>query len=164
MTKCLTIIRGLPGSGKSTYAVEQWPTLTPAYLAPKGCSPVSTSADHFFASWETGKYLWEGHRIGEAFVWENVQLIQALRDGVPEIIRDNTHSRVWEYEVAEELARTFGYEVKIVDLFDDDCSDEELAERNIHGVPNLVIAGMRERWETDSRSLLLPRTTGTPIE
>ena len=35
----------------------------------------------------------------------------------------------------------------IIDLYDNGYSDEELFERNIHGVPLETIAKMRERWE-----------------
>jgi hypothetical protein len=39
--------------------------------------------------------------------------------------------------------------VVVVDVFDGGLTDEDLAARNVHGVPLAGIRAMRARWETD---------------
>jgi len=110
--KVLNILRGLPGSGKSHYAKMHWPGLTPARFAPKGWSPVCISGDHYFTDLE-GNYDFDSSKLGEAHLDSQIRLIQALESGVEEIVIDNTHSRLWEFRLALELARVFGYEVRV---------------------------------------------------
>ena len=145
-TMRMYILRGLPGSGKSTYARGRWPGLTPARYAPMGWSPMAVSGDHFFTSLD-GVYAFNLSQLGEAHVDAQRHLIRALEAKTPEVVVDNTHSRLWEFSVALELARVFGYEVEVVDLFDAGLTDEELAGRNSHGVTVEIIAKQRGRWE-----------------
>jgi predicted kinase len=145
----LYILRGMPGSGKSTFAKNRWPGLTPVSLAPAGWSPVSVSADHFFTDIVTGEWNYDGAKVGQAHSVAKIGLLRALEAQIPEVVVDNTHSRRWEYAEHIELARVFGYEVEVIDLFDGGCTDEELAERQkaTHNVPIEYIAKQRERWE-----------------
>jgi predicted kinase len=147
MSKRLTIIRGLSGSGKSTYIREHFPRATRADMSPEGYSPVIVSGDHHFEDPYTGVYTFDGSQLGLAHSKSQVELIRRLEAGTAHVIVDNTHTRRWEMAVTQELARVFGYEVEIVDLFDGGRTDEELAERNSHGVPLDKIQVMRARWE-----------------
>lgn len=151
MTKTLTILCGLPGSGKSTRARLMFPGLTPAGIAPPGWSPVVVSADHYFTRL-TGEYVFDVKRLGEAHSNAQCHLVRAMKAGVEQIVVDNTHSQLWEYQLADALAVAFSYEVEVIDLFDGGCTDEELAVLNTHGVPMEVIQGMRSRWQFDPRS------------
>jgi predicted kinase len=153
-TKTLFILRGLPGAGKSTFVRERLNGLTPFALAPKGYSPVSVSADHYFTDLATGEYTFDVTKLGPAHASAQVQLVNALWSGREVVVVDNTHTQAWEYKLALELGRAYAYKVEIIDLFDGGCSDEELAERNTHGVPEAGITRMRERYEEDSRSPL----------
>jgi len=47
------------------------------------------------------------------------------------------------------MGKRYGYRVAVVSVFDGGCTDEELAERNEHGVPLEGIVKMRERYEHD---------------
>lgn len=155
MTKTLYILRGLPGAGKTTYARKRWLGLTPLNLAPQGYSPVVVSGDHYFTNIVTGEYHFDPRLLGEAHAAAHVALIRALHSGREVVVVDNTHSRLWEYSVAQELGWSCGYQVEIIDLFDGGCSDEELAERQqaLHQVPEDTIRNHRERWERDPLAL-----------
>jgi len=146
--KRLTILRGLPGSGKSTYISKTFPGATPYHMAPAEWSPVIVSADHFFTNFSTGEYNFDSARIGEAHAQAQMKLLLALEDGREHIIVDNTHVQAWDWQVAAKLANLFGYTVDVVDLFDGGLSNEALAARNTHRVPVEIIAGMRLRWWT----------------
>lgn len=146
--KHLTILRGLPGSGKSTYIRENFPGATPYRMAPAGWSPVVVSADHFFTNFSTEDYNFDTSRLGEAHAQAQLDLIQALESGREHIIVDNTHVQAWEWKVAAKLAGLFGYTIDIADLFDGGLSDAALAGRNTHGVPVEKIAEMRLKWWT----------------
>jgi predicted kinase len=146
----LYILRGLPGSGKSTYARKRWPLMRADRFIwggeDKHAQPVWVSIDHEFTNL-SGEYEWEAKRVGQAAAAANIRLVRLLRESVETVIVDNTHSRLWEYHLALDLAYAFGYEVEIVSLFDGGCSDEELFERGVHNVPLEVIVAQRERWE-----------------
>ncbi len=43
--------------------------------------------------------------------------------------------------------KQMGYPVDVVTMPHDQFTDQELAERNVHGVPVDAIARMRARWE-----------------
>lgn len=80
------------------------------------------------------------HGSCQSAVW------QALRAGLPCAVA-NTFSRKWEMKPYIALAMMFHAELVIRDLFDAGLTDDELAARNLHGVPAATIARMRARWE-----------------
>jgi len=147
--KKLYILRGLSGSGKSTYARGRWPDMQ-ADRFRRDCGvpsfPVCVSIDHEFMD-EAGEYEWDIKQLAPKIASANIRLVRLLRDGVETVIVDNTHSRLWEYHLALDLAYAFGYEDVIISLYDGGCTDEELFERCVHNVPLEIIAGQRERWE-----------------
>lgn len=143
----MTIMRGLPGAGKSTYIREKFQGATPAPLAPKGWSPVVVSGDHFFTDWSTGEYLCDPTRFGEAHNAATSYLIKAMSSGVAHVIVDNTHVRAWEWRVSMALAVAFGYKVEFMDLFDGGLTDDVLAARNVHRIPAETISNFRKKWE-----------------
>jgi predicted kinase len=132
--KILTILRGLPGSGKST-AIRR---LTG--------HPVVFSADHFFLT-KDGTYNFDPARIGEAQTACQQACLRAMTRGEPHVVVDNTNTRKWEYSLYQAMSDIFGYKVVIIDLYDGGKTDEELAARNQHGVPLDKIALMRSRYE-----------------
>jgi len=152
MDKTVYILRGLPGCGKSTYAAHRWPGLTPMKVAPRGWSPVVVSADHYFTD-ARGKYRWEGKKLGQAHADMHSWLLKALKAETPVIVVDNVHKELWEYRLTEELARAFAYKVVIIDLFDGQLMNSQLAARqlNTHQVPEDKIAKIRSEWEKDPR-------------
>jgi hypothetical protein len=122
--KTLYIIRGLPGSGKTTLAQR----ITPYYF----------EADQHFTT-PQGVYAFNpnllpaAHAVCQQRVWEAMQKEFAV------IAVSNTFSQRWEVEPYRVLARLMDYAV--VEL----TMNNTFA--NIHGVPAEAIQKMKERWE-----------------
>lgn len=127
----LYLIRGLPGSGKSTRAR--------ALGADR-----HYEADMYFE--QHGQYLFDPTRINLAHQWCQDQTCEALRGGFNTVV-SNTFTKHWEMAPYLKMAQELGCDVEIIDLFDGGCSDEELFARNLHQVPLASIQRMRRRWE-----------------
>ena len=121
--KTLFIVRGLPGSGKSTFAsyldAEVW------------------EADQFFQ--ELDGYKFDPSRLKEAHAWCRDGVRQEMELGTARIAVANTSTQKWEYEPYLELAKEFGYRVFVITVEGD--------HGNIHDVPEDAIARMHARWE-----------------
>lgn len=145
-TKRVIFLRGMPGSGKTSYILKRFGSAAvPAHRATESDQLVVCSMDHFFE--QSGTYQFDAYRLGEALSFYHSNLLWALARDIETVICDNTHSRWWEMDHSRDLAKHFGYRIETVNLFDGGCTDEELAARNIHGVPLEVIQKMRARWE-----------------
>lgn len=132
--KTLIVYRGLPGSGKSHHHAAHYPDATVC------------SADDYFVG-PDGIYRFRPQELGRAHAWCQVRAVQAMANGIPCVVVDNTHVRYWEFSIYLALAEGFGYQVRYEVLFDAGLSDEELAQRNRHGVPKEAIARMRAAFE-----------------
>jgi predicted kinase len=129
----MTILRGISGSGKSTKASNMSGTVV--------------SADHYFIQ-KNGEYVFNGKELGIA----HEDCKQKAREAISRrenVIVDNTNTMLWEMIDYISMAKEAEMELEIVDIFDGGCSDEELAERNKHGVPLESIKDMRARYEHD---------------
>lgn len=136
----LTLVRGLPGSGKSSFARSIVHIAERRYV----------SADDFFGHGE-GVYRFDPSKLGAAHAWCQSHASGCLsrRESVAVA---NTFTQRWEMEPYLRMAAEFGARVVVVDCFDAGMSDEELAAKNVHGVPVAGIAAMRARWEHDWRA------------
>ena len=153
--KKLVIMRGVPGSGKSTEAEK---------MVKEYCEDmddwtlgVVCSADKYFVRPDgvydfSFKTLKNAHKWcrGTAEKWMSKDLGAADL-----IVIDNTNTRLWEYETYLDLAKQYGYtvELKVVGKMDritgkfNRDSVKEYAERNSHGVPVDKVIEMAERFE-----------------
>ncbi len=129
----IILVRGLPGAGKTTVALDM-------------DRSVCVAADDWFMV--DGEYRFDPKGLPQAHAWCLDQAVQGLIAGLPVVVH-NTFTQRWEMEPYLEAAASMGLKVGVVSVFDGGCSDEELAERNTHGVPLVAIEGMRERWEED---------------
>lgn len=133
----LYLIRGLPGTGKSTLALN---------LADGGAVYNIVEADEFFMA--DGVYRFDASKLAMAHARcrERVYDLFVIFGAAAEISVANTFSRRWEMQPYRDMAKSFGVEVTELTVRTDH-TDAELAARSIHGVPAETIAAMRARWE-----------------
>ena len=124
----LTLIRGLPGAGKSTMA--------------KAMVEVDSSLRHFEADQyfvdASGNYRFEPSEIEDAHTWCLTETRNALENG-SSVVVSNTFTRKWEMAPYRKLAKELGAELEILEATGNYGS--------IHGVPQKTIDAMRSRWE-----------------
>lgn len=133
----LHIIRGLPGSGKSTEAKKMQADLCDVY----GISaPPIYEADDFFTDAD-GNYNFNPNKLHAAHsqCQENVQ--RAMEEGKPAIIVSNTFTTRKELKPYLQMAQKLGYDVEIKTMFGNYGS--------IHGVPEETMNRMRARFQVD---------------
>ena len=118
----LILVRGLPGSGKSTYA--------------KSLGIFHIEADMFFM--KDGEYHFDGKQIKDAHNWCFTQAETAMKLGM-DVAVSNTFTQKWEMAKYIELANTLNYEVKIIEMKDN--------FGNVHGIGEDILQKMRNRWE-----------------
>lgn len=137
--KTVTIMRGLPGSGKSRRAHR--------ICAESAVPVVIVSADHYFET-DDGEYNFRPAEIARAHAYCLHRFVSALRNQVPHIIVDNTNVQHWEFYNYEAIALLAGYDVNVIEVPCTGAADVELfAARNVHGVPLAVVQAMHDRWE-----------------
>ncbi|XP_021397618.2 NEDD4-binding protein 2-like 2 isoform X3 [Lonchura striata] len=135
--KLLVILRGLPGSGKSTLS---------RVLLGQSCDGIVLSTDDYFH--QQYGYTYNAAQLGDAHEWNQKRAKQAMEQGKSPVIIDNTNTQAWEMKPYVEVALEKGYRVEFHEpdtwwKFD----PEELEKRNRHGVTCEKIAQMLERYE-----------------
>ncbi|KAF7284345.1 hypothetical protein GWI33_022327 [Rhynchophorus ferrugineus] len=142
--KVLVLLRGLPGSGKSTlghYILnntigDNEQTLRNHLL----------STDDYFM--KNGVYNYNSMLIGDAHGWNHQRAFSAMSKGYSPIIIDNTNVQMWEMKPYAMMATDFGYFLDILEPDTHWCFNEkELAKRNKHNVPKATIRNMIERYD-----------------
>lgn len=130
--KQVIVLRGISGSGKSTYART---------LVEGVEGAVIVSSDSYFER-EDGTYAFEHAKLGEAHGACFRAFIAAAQVGAPLIVVDNTNSRMVEAAPYMLGARAYGYEAKIVEV---ECDLIEALQRGTHGVPQSIVVEMAGR-------------------
>ena len=125
--KQLMLIRGLPGSGKSTVAK----------LFDKA---LHFEADMYFLD-SDGNYQFDASKIKNAHNWCRDSVMDAMKEGHPIVVVSNTFTQEWEMEVYYLLAEELGYRVISMIV------ENRHAGKNIHGCPDDKIEQMRNRFE-----------------
>ena len=134
----LILVRGLPGSGKSTF-LNLFNQQVDFFVA----------ADDYFYN-KKGEYIFDPEYLSKAHDHCQVAVREELEGGLFKgIAVHNTFSCRWEMEPYIQMAYEFGAQLIVVDLYDSGCTDQELEDRNIHNCPIESIARMRSRWEHD---------------
>lgn len=154
MHKRVIAMRGVSGSGKSSLARRLAERERDA-----GRTARIVSADDFFMEMEcrfdaSGEpygepvYKFDPTKIGEAHASCMGHFLDALFEGVDVVIVDNTHTRLWELENYRLAAKLAVYEFEVIELKATTIHDVKLfAARNMHGVPEMVVAQMAMQYE-----------------
>jgi len=136
LDKVLYIVRGVSGSGKSTLS--------------RSLASVENifSTDDFFIL--GGEYRFDSSKLGFFHKKNQDRVKEAMMAGVFPIVVDNTNTMRWEMKPYVLLADEYGYRVEIRESLVPWRHDPvELAKRNLHGVPEVVIRSMLDRYEKD---------------
>ena len=121
------LIRGLPGSGKSTVAK----------LFDKA---LHFEADMYFLDAD-GNYQFDASKIKNAHNWCRHSVMDAMKEGHPIVVVSNTFTQEWEMEVYYLLAEELGY--RVTSMIVENRHDG----KNIHGCPDDKIEQMKTRFE-----------------
>lgn len=123
----LVLIRGLPGSGKSTVAKA---------LHEAGFEWFEADSYHLN---DEGDYCYDPANVKAAHEWCQSETFKALANG-KRVVVSNTFTRRFEMEPYFEMAKTLGIEPNVLEATGN--------WPNVHGVPADVVEKMRQRWET----------------
>jgi predicted kinase len=126
MNKVLYIVRGLPGSGKSTFAQ----TLTPNHW----------EADMYFIN-KDGEYKFNIDEIKNAHQWCRNMVEDAMKRNLDKIAVSNTFTMEWEMELYNNLAKQYGYTVFHLII------ENRHGSSSVHSVPGETILKMKERFQ-----------------
>jgi predicted kinase len=134
MSGVLFLVRGLPGSGKTSFATHIWNDYAVC------------EADKFFCDKE-GNYNFDPSKLKEAHSWCKNQVEIRMQDHqlnqqyYPEIAVTNTFTQEWEMEDYLKLAEKYGY--KVVSLI----VENRHGGQNVHGVPEDKLQIMKNRFQ-----------------
>jgi adenylate kinase family enzyme len=128
----IVLIRGLPGSGKSTMARAM------------AATHVHLEADTFFVTVD-GQYKYDPKKIARAHEWCQNKAREALARG-RNVVVSNTFCTMAEIRPYIDIAKEFGATVKVIEA--------KGQWTNVHGVPPTAIEKMRSKWEPLDDELL----------
>ena len=136
MEKTLYIVRGLPGSGKSTFAEKL-----------VGSDFLVCEADKYFIDKETGEYKFDVSKIKDAHKYCYDKVETYMKDSLVndqwyrQIAVSNTFTQEWEMKPYFELAEKYGYMTFTVVV------ENRHNGKNVHGVPEDKLEVMKNRFE-----------------
>ena len=117
------LIRGLPGSGKSTYA--------------KQLNCLHLEADMFHMV--NGEYKFDVSNLSKAHHWCSSTFLKSIEDGIDDIVVSNTFTTLKEIEPYMDICKGYNRDYKIIRMTNKYGS--------VHNVPEEVIAKMSKRFE-----------------
>ncbi|MGF1740605.1 ATP-binding protein [Vibrio profundum] len=123
MTLTLTLVRGLPGSGKTTLA--------------KTYSADHFEADMYFVN-DDGEYQFDATRLKQAHSWCQHSAKQSLQQG-RSVVVSNTFVRLWEMKPYLKMAQRYNAEIEVIE-----CQGRYA---NTHGVSQATVNAMKKRWQ-----------------
>ena len=131
-TKNLILVRGISGSGKSTFAEE--------FLYPIS---LLISTDDFFMI--DGEYQFDSELLAENHLKCLKSVESEMKDPhediCPNIVVHNTFTQSWEMKLYKELADKYGYNFYTIIV------ENRHGSNSIHDVPDHIISKQRDRFE-----------------
>jgi len=131
------ILQGIPGIGKSTFAIQNFP------------NAVICSADDYM--FENGVYVWKANKLGYCHQSCINKFKTAVLNKTETVIVDNTNTKVADIRPYVNFARENNYEIVMIWLKGD---PEKYGPRNTHGVPQETVRIIHERLVNFNSSLL----------
>ena len=131
MDQSLILLRGLPGSGKSTIA---------KVLSEEGKYPVH-SVDSYFTNHKTGVYNFEFDKNHLAYKNCEELARESLSSGIPKVFVDNTFTLEWEMEPYFKMAAEFGYRIFVLTV------ENHHGSANIHDISEQQLRKMAEKYK-----------------
>ena len=129
----LILLRGLPGSGKTTLAkiiLQLRSTDEPEVL----------SADDFFEDKE-GDYNFDPTKLKEAHNYCQFRCSERMRQQKAKIVVANTFTQEWEMDEYFKMAERYNYRVHTVVV------ENRHGNGNVHGVPENKLQQMKDRFQ-----------------
>ena len=125
--KELILLRGLPGSGKSTFA--------------KLLGGNNYEADKYFERGLDNVYEFNPSKLKNAHEWCRDLVFMDMVKNEPRIVVSNTFTQEWEMDTYYELAKQYGYRVHSIIM------ENRHDGVNEHGVPEDKLEQMKNRFE-----------------
>ncbi|XP_029501770.1 NEDD4-binding protein 2-like 1 [Oncorhynchus nerka] len=133
-TREIIILRGLPGSGKTTVARN--------ILEMYGSGEAFSTDDYFRVD---GKMVgFRDTSLNKAHVWNRNRVLQAIKNKVHPIVIDNTNLQKWEVWPYVRMAFRRGYWIEFQDL---PVLPLEILNRRCPKIPMEVLERMNEGYE-----------------
>jgi predicted kinase len=127
--KKIILLRGLPGSGKSSLAKLMSNALTGF-----------VESDMYFI--QNGEYKFDASKLRQAHAWCQNQVEKWMGPhGLDDIIISNTFTQEWEMQPYFELAEKYGYVIFSLVV------ENRHGGKNVHNVPEDKLEQMKNRFE-----------------
>lgn len=140
--KVMVLMRGLPGSGKSSLAIN----FLHHCLGSVNRDEFIFSTDDYFHN--SGQYVYAPSKLEEAHGWNQRRCFANMKRGVSPIIIDNTNLKMWEMKVYCVMGVKFGYIIEILEPTTPWALQPDiLSTKNSHGVDKRKIREMMERYQ-----------------
>jgi hypothetical protein len=129
----LILVRGLPGSGKTTLSniILMWPSSE---------KPDVISSDDFFVN-ENNEYIFDLLKTKEAINDCQNRCAQKMRIGTQRIVVANTFVEESEMEPYFEIAKMYNYRVHTIVV------ENRHGSKNVHGIPKEKIREMKKKFK-----------------
>lgn len=125
--KELFLLRGIPGSGKSTVA--------------SSIGGTHLEADMYFIDPTTGDYIFNPKKLKEAHEWCQESVLSSMIAGESKIVVSNTFTQKWEMDPYYKIAKDNNYIVHSLVV------ENRHNGVDTHNVPEEVLYNMQERFE-----------------
>lgn len=127
--KELILLRGLPGSGKSTFA----------NLLTNNSKASVCDADQYFE--KDGEYNFDANFLKQAHEECRLKAEHGMKNSFTKVVVANTFTQLWEMQPYLDLAVQYGYKVTSLIV------ENRHGNSSIHDVPEATVGNMRNRFE-----------------
>lgn len=129
----LILLRGIPGSGKSTLGEIILQTTQQQ-------KPDVLSADNFFVD-ENGTYNFDATKLKEAHNMCQQKCAERMRLEFSKIVVANTFTQEWEMLPYFEMAKRYNYRIHTLVV------ENRHGSKNVHNVPDDKLEQMKDQFE-----------------